>query len=280
MPKKLHSMIILMLCLPVITEAQHTQDPQSNVRVIVYPREIYFGDPIYLGIYLKNVSEEVETMITDYKERNDFWLTLHSESISVPYYLLYESDLSWNPWPSKERRIFEFSRHTFQPGESMRVSVDYLELPALEDMNVPFWKEAKKRLNAGESIVAQITGEWPQYDASGRNITQPEKPNIRFVSDPIVIKPRPGPEMELLEKWLEETPKKLLPVPLDQFNAESSVSYFFAWIDLKDEFDTVSFTPKPDFVSKTVSVPASASSVDSACTRYKRSSDQNAEKKR
>ena len=29
-----------------------------------------------------------------------------------------------------------------------------------------------------------------------------------------------------------------------------------------------------------VSVPASASSVDSACTRYKRSSDQNAEKKR
>jgi len=245
-------MVVVMLCLSGITEAQHIQDPQSSFRVIVYPKEISFGDPIYMGIYLKNTSEEVATKIINDYSQHDFWLTLHSESISVPYHLLYESDATWYPKSSNHSPTSLY--HSFQPSESMLVAVVYQELPALEDMNHPFWEETKKRLSAGENIVAQITGESPESTAMGRNareriVVQPAV--VRFVSDPIVIKPRPNSEMELLEKWLEETPKRLLPVPFDQFNAESSVHYYDAWIGLKNRLDWVPFTPKPGFVSKT-----------------------------
>jgi len=254
MTKLLHLMTVVMLCLSEIATAQQTQEARSAfcLEVAIYPREIYFGDPIYIGIYRKNISEEMATSIINNGSRHNHWLTLHSEGISVPYFLLYESDVTWYPGSSNHPPASLY--HTFQPGESMLVTVAYQELPALEDMNFPFWEEAKKRLNVGENVVVYITGEIPERTAAGRNareriVVQPAV--TLFISDPIVIKPRPGSEMELLEKWLEETPKRLLPVPYDQFNAESDVGYWDAWRFIKDEFDTIPFTPKPDFVSKT-----------------------------
>jgi hypothetical protein len=219
--------------------------------ITVYPKEIYFGDPIYMGFHLKNRSNGVATdWVINGHSRMDFWLTLHSENISVPYYLLYENDMTWNPDHSGHRQ-FDFVLHTFQPDDSMLVAVAYQELPALEDISHPFWEEAKKRLYAGENIVARVIGERPLRTTLGRNIMEQPEPFIRFVSEPIVIKPRPGSEMELLEQWLEGTPEKLLPIPLDQLKVESGVSYYYTWEHVKDQFDWVPFTPKPDFVSQT-----------------------------
>ena len=253
MTKLLYSMAVVMLCLPSIAEAQQIQEvhPESIWEITVYPKEIYFGDPIYMGFHLKNRTGEVATdWVINGHHRMNFWLTLHSESISVPYHLLYESDMRWNPDHSGYRQ-FDFLLHDFQPGESMLVAVAYQELPTLEDMKHPFWEEAKKRLNASENTVAHIVGERPLRTPLGRSIPGLSEPFIHFVSDPIVIKSRPDSEMKLLEQWLEGTPEKLRPVSLDQFKAESGVIYYCAWENLKDQFDWVPFTPKPDFVSKT-----------------------------
>jgi len=123
MTKLLHSMVVV-LCLSGITVAQQIQavHPESVWEITVYPKEIYFGDPIYMGFHLKNRFGEVGTDWTiNGRSRHGFWLTLHSESISVPYYLLYESDSTYRPGAS--HHLHDFVRHTFQPGESMLVAV-------------------------------------------------------------------------------------------------------------------------------------------------------------
>jgi len=240
---KLLISITAFLCLVDIAEAQ--QSPVAGVKpvpgyeIVVYPEEVYFGDPVYIGIRLKNISEEEVSYYTSGYCREYFWLSLLSDSITVPYHLLHEYLAFWSPHYAYR----EPPSHFFQTGESVLVLVAYQELPALEDMNFPFWKEAKKRLESGESIVTHIGMECRSRDGK-----QPPEPNYEYVSQPLLIKPRPASEMELVQNWLEGTPEKLRPAPFDQIVVEGR--YFLALDNLKDEFDAIPLTPKPGFVSK------------------------------
>ena len=239
---KLLITITAFLCLVDVVEAQQpplAKDvPQKNYEVVVYPEEIYFGDPVYIHIRFKNNSEEVKLHRIYFKpDLGPLWLSLQSESISVPYHLLREYKFS----SSYESRL-SFPFYNLQPGESMLIFDAYRELPALEDMDSPFWEEAKKRLNSGETITAYIG-----LERRSRDGKQPPEPNYDTVSTPLRIKPRPNSEMERLERWLEGTPERLRPVPFDQMLAEGK---YFDYPILKDEFDALPLTPKPGFVSR------------------------------
>jgi len=234
--------IAVFLCLACVVEAQWPPEtdpkPKSIYEVVIYPEEVYFGDPVYIGIRLKNLSDKEVSYITSNYERKDFWLSLLSESIPVPYHLLREYlnafFCSWDdPLPP----------HLFQPGESVLVFVACQELPALEDMNFPFWEEAKKRLESGESITVSIGMEQP----NNRSVPPWPEPNYEYVSQPFTIKPRPGSEMELVQNWLEGTPERLRPAPYDQLYVEGN---YFEVYGTTDEFEAVTLTHKPGFVSK------------------------------
>ena len=237
---KLLMTITIFLCLAGVVEAQQSSNggtkPKSIYEVVVHPEEIYFGDPVYIGIYIRNISDTMATYDTCWP-RYAFWLSLFSEDIPVPYHLLHE-DMTGS------RGRIPYAFHDFQPRESVLVLVACQELPALEDMNFPFWEEAKKKLKSGGNIVAQVGMECRSIDGK-----QPPEPNYEYVSKPLLIKPRPGSEMELLQNWLEGTPERLRPVPFDQVIKEGRY-YYDAVSELKDEFDAITLTPKPGFVSK------------------------------
>jgi len=232
------SFVVFFLCLACVATAQPpTAKPDFVYEAVVYPAEVYFGDPVYIFIYLKNTSEEPVASYTEYG-RNSFWLSLQSDSVSVPYHLLHEYIV-----PLGNPRVDIPPPHIFQPGESMLVFMAYQELPTLEDMNHPFWEEAKKRLNTNKNIIAHVTAEKPRYDT-----TPTMEPNTTFTSGTITISPRLGNEMELVKHWLEGTPEKLRPVPFDQMVAEGN--YWYAGENLKDKFDAIPLISKPDFMSK------------------------------
>jgi len=238
---KLLMTITVFLCLAGVVETQQSPEagptPEPGYEVVVYPEEVYFGDPVYIGIRLNNISEKVVGYDTQCYDRDAFWLSLLSENIPVPYHLLREYLNAFfcfwhNPPPL----------HLFQPDESVLVFVAYQELPALEDIDFPFWEEAKKRLEVGESIVAYVGMEEPHNSRA----PWPE-PNYRYISKPFIIKPRPGSEMELVKNWLEGTPERLRPAPFDQLVKEGN---YFEVYGTTDEFEAVTLTPKPGFVSK------------------------------
>ena len=235
------SMILYLVCSAEAQQQADTPISKIDYEVIVYPEEIYFGDPVYIFVRLKNISAEVvarRLYREPEEESGPFWLSLFSNNISVPYHLLWEHVC---PSRSSSRLVFPF--YNLQPGESMLISDAYRELPALEDMNFLFWEEAKKRLSVGETIIAYVG-----VEKSYRSSVQ-QGPKYEYVSGSILVKPRPGDEMELLERWLEGTPERLRPVPFDQIVVEGN--YFDAVFDLTDEFDAIPLTPKPGFVSKT-----------------------------
>ena len=216
---------------------------QRGYDIFVYPEEVYFGDPIYIVIHLKNISEEpIECLVNGYTS-GAFWLTLHSESILVPYYLLHESSSFVE---ERDHGPPYGLSQTLQPGDSQLVFVAYQELPALEDMDHPFWEEAKKRLSVGENIVAHITAE------SSRDIKKKPEPDSIYVSNSVLIKPRPAMEMELLERWREGTPEWLLPVPRDQMFVQGSyMKAIYRPLMINDpEFDPRALVREPGFVSK------------------------------
>jgi len=222
---------------------------QRGFELFFYPEEVNFGDPIYIVIHIKNISEEPAKFITNTFERDDFRLALHSESISVPYYLLYE-----DPTFGAARTGHRISRSAyslfqeFQPGDSRAVFVAYQELPTLEDMDHPFWEEAKKRLSAGENIVCHIAAEY-RFVLEKKSGHDPNKVNV---AKSLLIKPRPAAEMELLERWREGTPEWLWPVPSDQMFVQGSYmkAIYFPLMENDPDFDPRKLVREPGFVSK------------------------------
>ena len=233
--------VLLYVCLPQIAGTQQPSAtaykndvpyepvvPAASYEVFVYPAEIFFGDPIYIAVHKKNISEEVLPYNIEY-----YWIYLHlslqSDQIPGTYPLLHEDEFDGNINRFNDRTI-----HHFQPGESKLIFVFYRELPALEDMNLPFWEEAKKILKTGENVVAYVA--------------------VRNATCPITIKPRPGAEMELLQRWLKETPESLLPIPYDRATADYANLHSQWYMEdqglLDDKYGAFALTPMPDFVSK------------------------------
>ena len=127
-------MTIFLLCLSGFSEAQQTRAsvPAPGYEIVVYPDEIFFGDPVYIGIRRKNISKEAVRYMLNDDHRSCYWLTLRSYNVSAPYYLLHDESILHHPHPARSSLV-----HNYQPDESKLTLVAYQELPALEDMNVP-----------------------------------------------------------------------------------------------------------------------------------------------
>ena len=233
--------VIIVLGISPIVEAQQLYEPKVNLdidyEVLVYPEEIYFGDPVYIIVRAKNISDK-PVQYGAHVNDGVFWYTLKSDEISAPYYMLLEG--VENETGGTRDYI---KPNTYQPGDSWLYSNVYREVPFLEDMDTPFWREAKTQLNAGKNITAYIEMERTLWK-DGRKAT-----GIIHTSKPLLIKPRPNREMELLETWLADTPDKFLPVPMDRMVREGR--YYDTVINLKSLDDVIPLDPNSNFVSKT-----------------------------
>jgi len=93
-----------------------------------------------------------------------------------------------------------------------------LELPPLEAMGHPFWKKLRDKMTA-EGVKCLLTikildmfclddKKFNEFILGGNPL---ERSIVMVYEHEILIKPRPGKEQALLDKWLRNTPKRFLP---------------------------------------------------------------------
>lgn len=175
-------------------------DPEMDLQIHTslegFPKEIHYGDPLYLVFYDENSSNETvnHTTVRPYALNG----SISSQSISETY--------SWtSEYPSIVQREVVLPNKLLLPGENYLSCKHYFEFPPLEDWYEPFWKELREKM-VSEGIVCQLQLEYRQdpLGSSGESY-------MKSVTYDILIKPRPANEIALLEKWYKNTPGKMFP---------------------------------------------------------------------
>ena len=161
-----------------------------KLSVEVFPKEAYFGDPIYIAGYAENLGDKVGNVpgIVFPMWQAETSVRISSDALDGEYTWRFEN-------PTGERVMYSQSPYNLKPGEKICNLVLVAELCPLEDLNAPFWTELRER-STSEGIlctveVQSIHGLTATFD--------------------VLVKPRPDAEMALLEEWYEKTPESLFP---------------------------------------------------------------------
>ncbi len=171
----------------------------------LYPKEIYYGDPVYLIYYAENISNEI---IPDFplKEELPFSETFIKNVIVKPEENIRTSDLEYK-WTREISQLPTVSACYAQcvdnlyPGEKRIIGFTCLDSSPLEDYDDSFWRELRNSLSP-EGILCSLY------------ISDPDSPPNSWKQS-ILIKPRPENKMKLLNEWYNQTPKELFPVAVN-----------------------------------------------------------------
>ena len=181
----------------------NTGDAPYPIRhsVEIYPKEIYYGDTIYVVSADENVSSETIKSIKD-DSRKHIAIDL-CRPISYPK---STEEYDWLPeYQTTARKKLRTFYRDLAPGEKWLQNRFFIEFPPLEDKEKPFWKELEKSIPpTGVRIPLRITTGFDYIQHKGERIT--------VITDvEILVKPRPASEMALLDKWYNNTPEKTFP---------------------------------------------------------------------
>ncbi len=181
----------------------NTGDAPYPIRhyVEIYPKEIYYGDTIYVVSADENVSNETLKSIKD-NSRKHIAIDL-CKLISIP-----ENTEEYDWLPEYQTRAYKKLRTFYRdlaPGEKWLQNRFFIEFPPLEDKEKQFWKELEKSITpTGVRIPLRITTGFDYIQHKGERITV-------ITEVEILVKPRPESEMALLDTWYQNTPKKSFP---------------------------------------------------------------------
>ena len=181
----------------------NTGDAPYPIRhyVEIYPKEIYYGDTVYVVTADENVSSETLKSIQD-ESRNHIAIN-YCKLISIPENI---EAYDWLPeYQTTARKKLRTFYRDLAPGEKWLQNRYFIEFPPLEDKEKPYWKELEKSIPpTGVRIPLRITTGFDYIQHKGEGI-------IVITDVEILVKPRPASEMALLDKWYNNTPEKTLP---------------------------------------------------------------------
>ena len=180
-----------------------------------FPDSLFFGDTFYHVCVVSNNTDKPVSFMdynVEIKEggryMEGFRFVFSANNIAEQYDYVPELGDRYDRSPT---------RLTLAPGQVIK-SVHPLELPPLEALEHPFWKQVLEKMTP-EGIKCVLTVEIPKGYVDGNAELLPLA-YIEFTFD-ILIKPRPPKEQALLEKWYQETPKQFFPpVSLTRVNDE------------------------------------------------------------
>lgn len=195
-----------------ISTAQISNPVASEIELTstAYPSQLYFGDTFYVQTFQKNISpKSIEfhsggdiTQLGFFEER--FLYEITSKEVKGCYEFVPE----WYPMRDAGKVA---SIKTLNPGETLK-SVHPLELPPLHVMTHPFWQEVLQKMT-DKGVKCKLTlrfGPPRSLDVDKSWISQ--RKNFSLIcSHDLLIKAREKDEQKLLNQWLAETPKEMLP---------------------------------------------------------------------
>jgi len=188
------------LTFPVVETPKTEYREASTIEpgVIVFPNEVYYGDSIFIIHTAKNLGENpCRAMAVPgvYNFQYDGQkYTFTAEGIEGKYNPMWES-------ASLGHADYFYPEVTLEPNETGVTSGVELEMPPLEDWDDPFWKAVRDNLPPEGK---KLTLTFSQYAG--------EKQRSDVGSVEILLKPRPGREMETLQTWFDLVEKESFPI--------------------------------------------------------------------
>ncbi len=211
----------------VAVPGEKTEPIQSVCKF--FPNTVYWGDPLYLVFFDKNIADEPAFYSTTRAAEID-------ATISSP---LRASTYSWTSKTPENDGSNGVSNSQnppkkLLPGEERLSSRHFLEFPPLKDWNAPFWRELRES-SPPNGVVCRLTLSYRQETAreSAAKTRRDEKSRVKTVELEILIQPRPKSETALLEQW-SRAPNQKSGVP----NVPSTLD---DWRDLEARFAPSSF---------------------------------------
>lgn len=165
----------------------------------IYPRDVYYGDTIYIACLYENISEQSGIFLDSF-DCNNWDMLLNDVSILLKY---KEHSIHYYPEKQYQHDLGMRSGDLifFKPGDIRLSSVFFIETPPLEDMSEPFWQAIRSDVWKGENVVL--------------NVEIYLSPSVIHISDSLkesfTIKRRPDEEMHVLAEWFNKTPLNMKP---------------------------------------------------------------------
>lgn len=168
----------------------------SDTKCEVYPKEVSFGDTLYIVATHENNSEReipfpVPCFTSAYPE-HPIYVTLEIQGQTFQY--AFESDGFEASVPVENYAI--------PPHTEKAVLQMAIRLPFLEDLRTPFWDNVRQR--SSSPVELKLVVKFRGFSFEG----------LRF-EETIVLKRRRESEMIMIDRWYDATPQKLFPQPDD-----------------------------------------------------------------
>ena len=194
----------LLLLLITMMSQSTSEFPHPEFVMKTYPQTVMPGDTLYLMIVAKNPYAESIYIMEHYLLFETHIIQFHfRDSENQTQQLFFEGPTFVAQMPLRVTEI--------KPRNSRFICVMAFNVPPLEDLKEPFWERHLKYLaERGENFAFSTT--IMSIVASNERGNDSERKSFTFET-PLMMKPRPEKEMALIQKWLKDSPKELLPGP-------------------------------------------------------------------
>ena len=176
-------------------------DAQYPIRhsVEIFPKEIYFGDTVYVVATDENVSSETLKSTTDFSDTSINKNSCAHLANSIKEY-------TWIPeFQTKAYHCRGLSQNLdLLPGKKILQKRFYMEFPPLEDKETLIWKELENSIPPEGTLLSL------RISSALHNLQNGSFIFVDTTVD-ILVKPRPETEKALLDAWYQNTPEKTFP---------------------------------------------------------------------
>jgi hypothetical protein len=172
-------------------------------RLVIFPKELFWGDTIYTAVYSKNISINTIEGLKNYQLPLVYQKPMFNASINIEGTTILRYKWITEYDTTAYHDVLLLTSHLL-PGTKNDFCKGSFEFPPLEDMEHPFWKEVLSKMTP-DGVCCRLHFEYEYWDSS----LQLQMMNV---DEEIRIKPRPESEMALLKKWYKNTPEKLFPI--------------------------------------------------------------------
>ena len=194
----------LLFALTTLQPGQASDDqenPQIELSMSIYPKEVAIGDTCYVMVTAKNHSDETAYSIFP-DVNNDFQLTRDEKTWDGVFESLWDE--------GHTLRTSSPPRYSLPAGETCVCLAVPVQFPHLRELHKPFWDEQWEELKKHpEGLVFDFEIEFRvpalPIEFRGRKVSSGSRIRLK---DQVVIKLRNDKEMRMIEDWYQKSMSK------------------------------------------------------------------------